>query len=72
MEYELEKKRLPEMTAQNVELKEKIVNLENELGIVQWYLSVMEDGVDTREVVKEYHLLKSANKKLIKESSERI
>ena len=56
--------RLPFITAENKSLKEKVTHLESELGIVQWYLSVMEDGVDTREVVKEYFDLKIANEKL--------
>ena len=60
------------MTAENVELKAKVANLENEFDILQWYLSVMEDGVDTKEVVKDYAHLKADNEKQIKESSERI
>ena len=39
-------------------MKSKVEQLENELEVVQWYLSVLEDGVDTREVVKEYCDLK--------------
>ena len=54
------------MTAENVELKAKIENLENELDILQWYHSVMEEGVDTREAIKDYALLKVESKKQIK------
>ena len=60
------------MTAENVELKAKVENLESEFGILQWYLSVMEDGVDTKEVVKDYAMLKADNERQIKESDERI
>ena len=60
------------MTAENVELRAKIENLENEFKILQWYLSVMEAGVDTKEVVKDYAQLKSDHDKMKKESNERI
>ena len=53
-------------------MKAKVASLENEFDILQWYLSVMEDGVDTKEVVKDYANLKADNEKQIKESSERI
>ena len=52
-------------------MKAKVASLENEFDILQWYLSVMEDGVDTKEVVKDYANLKADNEKQIKESSER-
>ena len=42
-------------------MKYRNEQLEKELEIVQWYLSVLEDGVDTREVVKEYCDLKKEN-----------
>lgn len=60
------------MAAENVELQAKVANLENEFDILQWYLSVMEDGIDTKEVVQDYANLKADNEKQIKESNERI
>ena len=32
-------------------MAEKIEQLEAELGIVKWYMEVMEEGVDTKEIV---------------------
>ena len=58
LDWELQKQKLPLMTAENVELKYRVEQLEKELEVVQWDLSVLEDGVDTREVVKEYCDLK--------------
>ena len=46
--------------------------MEGGLGIVQWYLSVMEDGLDTREVVKDYYDLKNETKVFKKTSQDRI
>ena len=49
---------MPGLTKENNELKKKVEILESCLSIVEWYLAVMEDGVDTREVVKNYYDLK--------------
>ena len=32
--------------------------------MINWYMTVMEGGVDTRKIVKEYHDLKIAYKRL--------
>ena len=42
---------LPKLQKENAEMAAKIKALENELEIVQWYLAVMEEGVNTRELV---------------------
>ena len=42
---------LPKLQKENAEMATKIKALENELEIVQWYLLVMEEGVNTRELV---------------------
>ena len=52
LELMLEKKKLPKLQKENAEMAEKIKELESELEIVQWYLTVMEDGIDTKEVVE--------------------
>ena len=31
---------------------------ENEASIVKWYLEIMEDGQDTKEIVQQYGILK--------------
>ena len=50
-------------------MAEKIKYLENEIDIVKWYLAVMEDGIDTREVVEKYADLKKEHK-ILKKTSE--
>ena len=58
LEWILHKSKMPGLTKENNELKKKVEILESCLSIVEWYLAVMEDGVDTREVVKNYYDLK--------------
>ena len=50
-------------------MAEKIKYLENEIDIVKWYLAVMEDGIDTREVVEKYADLKKEHT-ILKKTSE--
>ena len=33
------------------------------MSVVQWYLDVMEDGIDTREISKVYYELKQKHEK---------
>ena len=60
------------MLKENLEMKSKIRQLESETEIVAWYLKVMEEGVDTKEIVKEYSILKKKHKHLSETSSRRI
>ena len=46
------------MIKENVALKVKVNRLEEELSSVDWYIEVMEHGVDTKNIAKEYALLK--------------
>ena len=46
--------------------------LENGLEIVNWYLAVMEKGVNTQDIVKKYSILTKDHKDLKKESSKTI
>ena len=46
------------MQQQNQHLKLKLECYERELEIVKWYISVMEDGIDTKNVIEEYSALK--------------
>lgn len=39
---------MPNLLVKNKEMEKKIAALENELSLVQWYLEVMEGGVDAR------------------------
>lgn len=63
---------MPKLKKENAEMVEKIKVLENGLEIVNWYLSVMEQGVDTKEVVKKYAVLTKEHKILKRESSKTI
>ena len=42
----------------------KVVQLEEELKVVQWYIEVLESGVDTKDVMQELAALQKAHKKL--------
>ena len=46
------------MIKENKKLKKRVESLENEFEIVQWYIEVMEGGVDTKLLMKEYLELK--------------
>ena len=72
LELQLEKKELPKLKKENAMMAEKIKSLENETDIVKWYLEVMEDGVDTRELVEKYADLKKEHKTLKKYSESNI
>ena len=58
------------MTEQNQMLKIRVEQLEHEMEIVSWYTKVMEDGLDTKEIVKEYYALKEEHSQL-KESTDK-
>ena len=58
MEQNLRSKTYPKMVKENGKMRAKITQLEEELGIVKWYMEVMESGVDTTELTKEYTILK--------------
>ena len=53
-------------------LKEKVSQLQDELLIVKWYLEVMEQGVDSKEVIREYAILKKKHKILEDTTSRKI
>ena len=43
---------------ENKELKEKLKQAEKDVDIVKWYLKVMEDGGQTKDIIKDYLKLK--------------
>lgn len=47
-------------------------SLENEASIAMWYLAVMEQGVDTKEIVKEHAELQKKYDKLKSKTSHLI
>ena len=70
LEARLEKQELPKLRADNATMAAKIEQLENELFIVKWYMDVMEEGVDTKEIVEKYSVLKKDHKVLQKDSKQ--
>lgn len=63
IELETQKIQLPKYVAENKILKKKVEQLESELEIVNWYLTILEKGIDTQKIVEEYdNLQKSYNK----------
>ena len=49
-------------------MKLKIRELENELGVLEWYHEVLEKGIDTKKIMMEYALLSREHRVLKKES----
>ncbi len=45
---------LRDAEVENIFLSSKNQELENEMGVVKWYIDVFEDGQDTRQIVKLY------------------
>ena len=39
-------------------MRAKITQLESEIQIIKWYMETMEEGIDTKEIVQEYAILK--------------
>lgn len=44
----------------------------NEASIVKWYLEIMEDGQDTKEIVQQYGILKKDHNSLKQQSTKTI
>lgn len=54
----------PRVIKENGQLRARVTQLENELSIVEWYLDVLEQGIDTKEIIVEYTKLKKKHKRL--------
>ena len=39
---------MPKLLAENGEMRAKIMRLEEELKVVNWFIEVKEDGIDTK------------------------
>ena len=64
LKADLRQKITPNLIKKNAALKSKVSQLEEELSTVNWYIEVMEHGVDTKHIAKEYSLLKKEHKVL--------
>ena len=51
LEAEIQQSQLPEKVKECELLKEKIAQMQSEGDLVQWYINVMESGVNTKTVI---------------------
>ena len=72
LQARLEKQEMPKLKAENATMAARIEQLESELYIVKWYMDVMEEGVDTKEIVQKYADLKKEHRILQKDSKKTI
>lgn len=49
---------MPKLVEENGTMRAKITQLESEISVVNWYMETMEQGIDTKEIVQEYAILK--------------
>ena len=53
-------------------LKQKNTAMKNEISIVNWYLDVMEEGIDSKQVMQEYAMLKKTHKAMETKMTKKI
>ena len=58
MEQDLEQRKLPEKSFECEMLKCKLRQFEKEAELVKWYINIMEEGIDTKEIVTKFKQLK--------------
>ena len=58
LERELEKRSMPRLLEENAKLNARVKQQENELEVVNWYIEILEEGVNTKQLVQEYTKLK--------------
>ena len=46
--------------------------LENKLSILNWYIEIMEDGIEAKEISQKYIELKKEHAQLIKKTDKQI
>lgn len=59
LEEERELRAMPKLIEENQMLREKNQLLENGTEVFNWYISVLEEGLDTREITGKYFKLKN-------------
>lgn len=64
LRLDLSRDKMPGLRDENCQLKLKVAQLEEELSVVKWYMETMEDGIDTKEIVREYAKLKKEFKRM--------
>ena len=62
LQLDLENSQFPRIMKENEEMVKEIIAMNNDLKIVKFYEEVMHDGVNIREIVMKYSLLKKEHK----------
>ena len=60
---------MPRLLEENTMLNAKVKQQDKELEVVKWYFEILEEGVDTKQLVKEYQTIKNDHRQLEKASS---
>ena len=63
---------MPRLLEENTMLNAKVKQQDKELEVVKWYFEILEEGVDTKQLVKEYQTIKNDHRQLEKSSSKQI
>ena len=66
LEHDINKSKV--LAKENEELRFKNLLLERKMSVVEWYMHVMEDGIDTKEISKVYTELKQKHERLKKKT----
>jgi len=72
MQQYLEQRSMPRALLEIEAQKKKIFQLESELAVVQWYLATIEAGVDTRNIVEEYSILRRRHDETVESTTKRL
>ena len=63
---------MPRLLEENTMLNAKVKQQDKELEVVKWYIEILEEGVDTKQLAQEYQKLKKDHRQLEKSSSKQI
>ena len=63
---------MPRLLEENTMLNAKVKQQDKELEVVKWYIEILEEGVDTKQLAQEYQKLKNDHRQLEKSSSKQI
>ena len=72
IERELKIAQLPSVKAELQIEKKKTTQLKEEFDVIQWYITLFEDGKDSKEVIEEYYELREIHEQYVKNSEKRI
>ena len=64
MQWKVSQSRVPGLENENYKLKGQLRASQHELSSIKFWIDLMEDGVDTKQLVKEYSIIKQQYKEL--------